>query len=645
MEGVVSVFPSRKKKLHTTRSWSYVGLPETKAERRTKVESDIVIGVIDTGIWPESESFNDTGFGPPPSKWKGTCTSAANFTCNNKIIGARHYRKVRSYPEDDVQSPRDIDGHGTHTASTAAGNLVTHASMDGLGSGSARGGVPSARIAVYKVCWTDGCYDADILAAFDDAIADGVDIISLSVGSETPDAFFDDTTAIGAYHAMKNGVLTSASAGNEGPSAGTVNNAAPWILTVAASTTDRKYVTQVRFGNGETFEGTSINTIDLNNTMYPLVYGGNAPNTTGNTSVLCRQGSLNPSLVQGSIVLCDAYNDGIGPSSAGAIGSIMLNDDPSSEPEVSFSYPLPTSYLQGSDASEYATKTRKNRNATATISKSIEVKRRTAPLIPYFSSRGPNVINSNILKPDIAAPGVDILAAWSPATTATSEEGDERVVKYNIRSGTSMACPHATGAAAYIKSFHPTWSPAAIRSALMTTASPMKPANNRDAEFAYGSGLINLTRCNDPGLVYDAGEQDYIKFMCGQDYTAAQIKLITSQDVDCSNVGETFAWDLNYPSFILPGEVGKNVTRVFQRSVTNVGTAGVASYRAVLRAPGELVVRVEPEVLRFSSVEETKRFNVTVTARVGSSGGVVSGALVWSDGSHQVRSPIVAHTL
>ncbi|CAI0419456.1 unnamed protein product [Linum tenue] len=199
MEGVVSVFPSRKKKLHTTRSWSYVGLPETKAERRTKVESDIVIGVIDTGIWPESESFNDTGFGPPPSKWKGTCTS-------------------------DVQSPRDIDGHGTHTASTAAGNLVTHA--------------------IYKVCWTDGCYDADILAAFDDAIADGVDIISLSV----------DTTAIGAYHAMKNGVLTSASAGNEGPSAGTVNNAAPWILTVAASTTDRKYVTQVRFGNGETFE-------------------------------------------------------------------------------------------------------------------------------------------------------------------------------------------------------------------------------------------------------------------------------------------------------------------------------------------------------------------------------------------------------
>ncbi|GMI76447.1 hypothetical protein like AT5G03620 [Hibiscus trionum] len=251
-DGVVSVFLSQKKQLHTTRSWDFMGF--NKKVLRSVVENDIIVGMLDTGIWPESRSFNDTGFGPIPSKWKGTCQSSSNFTCNNKIIGAKYYRADGDLdPNYDLKSPRDSEGHGTHTSSTAAGGFVSKASLYGLAKGTARGGVPSARIAVYKICWFDGCFDADILAAFDDAIADGVDIISLSVGSSVPLDYFDDPIAIGAFHSMKNGILTSNSAGNSGPVLGSITNLSPWSLSVAASTIDRKFVTKVMLGNGEIY--------------------------------------------------------------------------------------------------------------------------------------------------------------------------------------------------------------------------------------------------------------------------------------------------------------------------------------------------------------------------------------------------------
>eukprot|EP00258_Populus_trichocarpa_P009604 XP_002316253.3 cucumisin [Populus trichocarpa] len=163
MSSVVSVFPNRKKKLHTTRSWDFMGF--SQEVQRTNVENNIIVGMLDTGIWPESESFNDAGFGPPPSKWKGSCQVSSNFSCNNKIIGAKYYRSDGMFNQSDVKSPRDSEGHGTHTASIAAGGSVSMASLYGLALGTARGGVPSARIAVYKECWSDGCWDADILAA------------------------------------------------------------------------------------------------------------------------------------------------------------------------------------------------------------------------------------------------------------------------------------------------------------------------------------------------------------------------------------------------------------------------------------------------------------------------------------------------
>ncbi|CAK9171822.1 unnamed protein product [Ilex paraguariensis] len=640
MKGVVSVFPSTKKQLHTTRSWDFMGFPQS-VNRNIAVESDIIVAMLDTGIWPESNSFNDSNFGPPPSKWKGTCQSSANFTCNNKIIGARYYRSEGTVGEEDFDSPRDSEGHGTHTASTAAGGLVSNASLLGLGSGTARGGVPSARLAVYKICWSGGCSDADILAAFDDAIADGVDIISLSVGGFIPFDYFEDPIAIGAFHSMKNGILTSNSAGNSGPRPGSISNFSPWSLSVAASTIDRKFETAVVLGNNGSYEGISINTFDLNNEMYPLVYGGAVPNTSagydGSTSRYCYPGSLDSTLVNGTIVLCDQLNVGEGALGAGAIGTIMQD---SRFQDVAFTFPLSASYITLKDGSSVAAYINSTGKPTATILKSTEIVDKLAPFVVSFSSRGPNPITSDILKPDLTAPGVDILAAWSLATTVTGIQGDTRVVPYNIISGTSMSCPHATGAAAYVKSFHPTWSPAAIKSALMTTATPLSAVTNSDAEFAYGSGHINPVKAANPGLVYDAREVDYVNFLCGQGYTTQNLKLVTGDNSSaCTATNNGTVWNLNYPSFAL--STNTSVTRDFHRTVTNVGSP-VSTYKAIVAAPPGLRIQVEPNFLSFKSIGQKISFVVTIAATL--SNDMLSGSLVWDDGVYQVRSPIVAYS-
>ncbi|KAI3519986.1 hypothetical protein L1887_09207 [Cichorium endivia] len=495
MDGVVSVFPSQNKKLHTTRSWDFMGFPQDV--KRAPLESDVIVGMLDTGVWPESDSFKDDGFGAPPAKWKGSCAST-NFTCNNKLIGAKYYLTEGSEAGDEEPSARDTEGHGTHTASTVAGRAVSNASMLGLGKGTARGGVPSARIAVYKICWPGGCSDADILAAFDDAIADGVDIISLSVGGSWPLDYFEDSIAIGAFHSMKNGILTSNSAGNDGPDAGSITNLSPWSLSVAASSIDRKFLTQIVLGNNMTYEGPTVNTFD--GAFHPIVYGGSVPNTkkgfTSEDSRFCEQDSLDPTLVKDKIVVCEDFDGPSNALSSGASGVVVEGDF--GYEDLAFSFVLPTTYLNSTEGSAVLSYINSTTTPSASILKSYEPVDKAAPTVVSFSSRGPNLITLDLLKPDLTAPGVDILAAWSMGTTVTGEEGDTRVVPYNVISGTSMSCPHAAGAAAYVKSFHPTWSPAAIKSALMTTAAPMSPIKNLDAEFAYGSGHIDPLKATDP---------------------------------------------------------------------------------------------------------------------------------------------------
>ncbi|XP_065871981.1 cucumisin-like [Euphorbia lathyris] len=633
-DGVVSVFASRKKQLQTTRSWDFMGFPQTVT--RSTYESDVIIGMFDTGIWPESASFNDDGFGPPPTKWKGTCQGNSNFTCNNKVVGARYYHSERELLTGEIASPRDTRGHGTHTASIAAGGIVEKASFLGIASGAARGGVPSARIAVYKICWLDGCSDADILAAFDDAIADGVDIISLSVGL-TPVNYLKDTIAIGAFHAMKNGILTSTSAGNQGPSSETILNFAPWTLSVAASTIDRNFISKVKLGNGAIYEGRTINAFDMENTMYPIIYGGDAPNATDREnqelSMFCTPGSLNKTLVEGKIVICDdelARTEGA--KNAGAVGSILrfgFN-------RIAEIYDLPASVISISDQADILKYLESNSEPTATILKSTEYKDELAPSVASFSSRGPNPITRDIIKPDLTAPGVNILAAWTEAAPTLGSD----IIPFFMISGTSMSCPHVSAAAAYVKSFHPTWSPDAIKSALMTTAYTMNADTNPDAEFGYGSGHINPAKAADPGLVYDAGEIDYVKFLCGHGYSNKQLQIITGDDSTCSGGANATVWDLNYPSFALSTKYKESITRTFHRTVTNVGSAR-SSYKAIVNAPAGLQTQVEPAVLSFKSVGEKQSFVVTIKATMIKP--MISGSLVWDNGFHKVRSPIVAH--
>nr|GEW09389.1 cucumisin-like [Tanacetum cinerariifolium] len=635
LKGVVSVFPNGKKQLHTTRSWDFIGFPQDVV--RAPLESDIIVGMLDTGVWPESDSFKDDGFGPPPSRWRGSCDSN-NFTCNNKLIGARYYNTDDIFTGEEL-SARDTDGHGTHTASTVAGRAVNSASLLGLANGTARGGVPSARIAVYKICF-ETCSYSDILAGFDDAIADGVDIISISIGGSRRLDYFQDPIAIGAFHAMKNNILTSSSAGNGGPSLGSTRNVSPWSLSVAASSIDRKFLTQIVLGNNQTYMGRAINTFD--GAVHSIVYGASVPNTmNGSTSAdsrFCTPNSLDPILVKDKIVVCESVR---GPENAllsGASGVVIEGDHLGRE-DVSYTFPIATTYLNSQDGEAVLSYINSTSTPTASILKSIEPVDIAAPTVVSFSSRGPNLITLDILKPDLTAPGVDILAAWSQDSTITGLEGDTRVVPYNIISGTSMSCPHASGAAAYVKSFHNDWSPAAIKSALMTTAAPMSPIKNPDAEFAYGSGHINPLKAVNPGLVYDAGEADYVSFLCGQGYDAMKLRTVTGDTTACSAANNATVWDLNYPSFTLSSNEPGIIVRRFNRIVTNVGL-GESTYQAKVFSPLGLVVDVSPSTLVFTKVGEKQSFLVTVTATIGSN--ILSGSLVWNDGAHSVTSPIVA---
>ncbi|KAM1503522.1 hypothetical protein ACFX15_027904 [Malus domestica] len=624
MKEVVSVFPSTTYKLQTTRSWEFLGFNE-KLKRNPTVESNVIVGVIDTGIWPESESFSDEGFGPAPKKWKGVCKGGKNFTCNNKIIGARFY--VGSSARDEI-------GHGTHTASTVAGTPVKGVSFYGLAHGTATGGVPSARIAEYKVCGSDECATDKILAAFDDAIADGVDIITISIGNSIVVPFDQDPIAIGAFHALEKGILTSQSAGNDGPYMGTISSVAPWILTVAASSTDRHIIDKVVLGNGRTLVGNSVNAFDLNGTSFPLIEGKDTSSECGD----CDEGCLDPKLVKGKIVVCRWPIGIIEARRVGAIGAVTN----STISDVSLIVPLPAACFRSKDfdvVKSYVNSTVKPR---AKLLKSEVIKDLAAPTVASFSSRGPNRILFEIIKPDITAPGVDILAAYSPVAPLTESFEDRRHVKYSFLSGTSMSCPHAAGVAAYIKTFHPNWSPAAIKSSIMTTAGP---ANGTDdsytpAVFSYGSGHINPLKALNPGLVYETSKDDYIKLLCSI-LDESKVRLISGDKRPCpAKNDKILAKDLNYPSMAVNILAETSFSIQFQRTVKNVGHANSIYKAKTISKPG-INIKVVPQVLSFKSLNEKKTFNVTVFGRSIPLLTRVSASLVWTDGTHSVRSPIL----
>ncbi|KAF3642576.1 putative transcription factor GTE9-like [Capsicum annuum] len=671
MEGVISVFHSdpHEIKPHTTRSWDFVSILEGTSLINSREEllqnasygEDIIVGVIDSGVWPESSSFSDEGMGPVPKSWKGICQEGVAFNashCNRKLIGARYYLKgyeAATGPLNetrDFRSPRDVDGHGTHTAGTVGGRRVANASaIGGFAKGTATGGAPNVRLAIYKVCWPvpdqslaegNACAADDILAAFDDAIADGVHVLSVSLGSIPRTTYYTQNgIAIGSLHAVKKNVVVSCSAGNEGPIPSTVGNVAPWIITVGASSIDRVFSSPIMLGNGMIVEGQTVTPIRRRR-LHPLVYAGDVEirgTTASNTTGACLPGTLSRNLVRGKVVLC--RNSGMQASMevkrAGGVAAILGNTfneiqvtpflDPTT---VVFSYSLTTiqKYIE----------TEKNPMATLLPGNTL-IGTKPAPVMAPFTSKGPNRVDPNILKPDITAPGFNILAAWSEASSPLKIPEDHRVVKYNMNSGTSMSCPHVSAVIALLKSIHPDWSSAAIRSALMTTSTinnvvgrPITNSTGSDANpFEYGAGHFRPSRAVDPGLVYDATYTDYLLYLCSQNISLDSSLSCPEKVPAASN--------LNYPSLAIANIRGS--TRTVRRVVTNVGKAN-STYFLAVRSPPGYVVDIVPKTLRFSKLGEKHSFNITVRAQSSiEKRNVFSfGWYTWSDGVHVVRSPI-----
>ncbi|KAJ4982426.1 hypothetical protein NE237_033263 [Protea cynaroides] len=666
---VVSVFKNRRWQLHTTRSWDFLELekdnivPNDSLWAKARYGEDTIIANLDTGVWPESKSFSDNGYGPIPSKWKGVCedNNIDGFRCNRKLIGARCFKKGYEAVEGPLNSsyntPRDTYGHGTHTLSTAGGDFVPNANVFGYGNGTAKGGSPKARVAAYKVCWPlDGeCFDADVLAAFDAAIQDGVDVISVSLGGGNDTDYFNNGLAIGSFHAVKAGIIVVCSAGNSGPTDGTVTNVAPWLFTIAASTIDREFRAYVELGDGRQLLGQSLSPDSLpTGKMYPLVNAADAALTNASAAKLCEPGSLDPKLVKGKIVVCGVGRRG-GNSMvdkgeqvhlAGAVGMVLANDQSSGNEVIPDAHVLPASHLSYTDGLVLYAYLNSTRSPTGFITRPVtQLYTKPAPFMASFSSKGPNTVNPEILKPDITAPGVSIIAAYTDAIGPTGEVYDNRRLAFISGSGTSMSCPHVSGIAGLLKTLYPSWSPAAIKSAIMTTArtrdNEMEPIPNatyqRATPFNYGAGHVWPNRAMKPGLVYDLTTNDYLNFLCAIGYNDSTINLFSESSVPYKCPKSTSLMDFNYPSFTVPSLFG---TVTLKRTLKNVGSP--ATYKARVRAPLGISVSVEPDNLTFNSIDQEKSFHLTIkTKKAGAAKNYVFGQLTWTDGVHYVRSPIV----
>ncbi|CAL5066294.1 unnamed protein product [Urochloa decumbens] len=383
-DGVLSIHERVVYRPQTTRSWDFLGVPLQEHRRRgLPFEQDVIIGVLDTGVSPDSESFSDDGLAPPPAKWKGRCSEG--FECNNKIIGAWAYDG--GLPDGQV-TPEDDDGHGTHAASTAAGREVRSASLYGVANGTARGGVPGARLAIYKVCWYDsGCGSEDVLAAMDDAAADGVDVILAPLSAEAASEHHADALAIGAFHALRRGALTSVPAGNCGPKLGTLSNVAPWMVSAGGTTTDRRIVAAVVLGNSKRFLGNSINTFpDIGKRRSLLVDPGNCDD------------KLEGVRYKGAILLCppQGFISQQMIARSGAVGIILPDDD---DDETSSSSSVPVVMARPAQFQEILRYYNESRHPTATIFNSQTTFDASAPVVASFSSRGPNLVTPGVLKP------------------------------------------------------------------------------------------------------------------------------------------------------------------------------------------------------------------------------------------------------
>ncbi|PQQ20102.1 subtilisin-like protease SBT2.5 [Prunus yedoensis var. nudiflora] len=697
--GVKSVERDWKVRRLTTHTPQFLGLPTgvwPTGGGFDRAGENIVIGFVDSGIYPLHPSFashNSDPYGPVP-KYRGKCEvdpDTKRSFCNGKIIGAHHYAKAAIAagvfnPSIDFASPMDGDGHGSHTAAIAAGNNGIPVRMHGHEFGKASGMAPRARIAVYKALYRlFGGFVADVVAAIDQAVYDGVDILSLSVGPNSPPAT-TKTTYLNPFDAtllsaVKAGIFVAQAAGNGGPFPKTLVSYSPWIVSVAAAIDDRRYKNHLMLGNGKILAGIGLSPSTHPNRTYTLVAANDA---LLDSSVVkyspsdCQKPEvLNKNLVQGNILLCGySFNFVVGTASIkkvsetakslGAIGFVLAVENVS--PGTKFD-PVPVgvpgilitdvsksldliNYYNISTSRDWTGRVKSFKGIGSIGDGLMPILHKSAPQVALFSARGPNIKDfsfqdADLLKPDILAPGSLIWAAWSPNGT---DEPDYVGEGFAMISGTSMAAPHIAGIAALIKQKHPHWSPAAIKSALMTTSTtldragrPLQAQQYSETQamklvsatpFDYGSGHVDPRAALDPGLIFDVGYQDYLGFLC------------TTPGIDAREIRNYTNCACNYtighPSnFNSPSIAVSHLVRsqTVTRTVTNV--AEQETYVITTRMAPAIAIEANPPAMTLKP-GASRKFSVTLTVRSVTGTYSFGEVLMKGNRGHKVRIPVVA---
>jgi len=658
-KGVVRVIEDTLRHPLTDSSGSFLGLTGRGGAYRTGYDGrGVVVGVIDTGIWPEHPSFADDGsysappIGPLPCQFgvdvyddlddgdhEAVDPNDVPFTCNNKLIGAREilatYRAVIGADPGEYDSARDDEGHGTHTASTAAGNAKVPATVLGIPRGKVTGIAPRAHVVAYKALGNLGGFTSDLAAAIDQAVADGVDVINYSIGGGASLNSADDISFLFAADA---GVFVASSAGNSGPGAGTIGGPAsvPWLTTVGASTQSRFFQGTVVLGNGARYTGASIT---------PGV--GPAPladaATLGND--ICDPDEPFSGSVTGKIVLCRRgvvarVGKSLAVQNAGGVGMIMYENSDAGN-LFSDSHWVPSVHVDNTPGLAIKAYIASASDPTAQIIGNQLSKWPFAPSMTDFSSRGPDPVAEDIIKPDVTAPGIQILAGNSPTPDAGTVPGE----LFQAIAGTSMSSPHVAGLFALLKQAHPDWSAATAKSALMTTATQNVLDNDRTTlagPFARGAGHVHPGKpvrkgsSFQPGLAYDAGFNEYLGFMCDADRS-----IFANPDRTCTNLANagipTTAPNLNLPSIGISRLTG---TETVTRTVTSVAKeGGWHKYKARVSAPAGYAVSVSPSKFSIKRGQSVS-FDVTITNVSAPLNEWAFGSLTWTAKRYSVYSPI-----